>query len=367
MIIDYKQIAKYAKAHDKAVRRRDGSGSSSGGRNRGGNPVVISGNVKKVNSLEYRIALYKVVIKALSKLTNYECLEKSKEDKYNIKEVVNFDKRFGSKSRYGVIFLAHVAEKSHKLLMVSKVMKENDSNLGEIDIMKMITDKVLLKNKSKHFVFLYKYFQCEKAVFAVNKRLISINELVTGDIKTLFENKTVLNNDELMMNILFQTFISIGTFQNLVNHVHKDTHYGNFLYQENYETGYYDYVFKKKHYYLKACAYNIMIYDFGFSQNINYQSKLLLYNKNISLDYLRITNAFLNKKYGWGEYYDLPKPMFNNNMLNIISILESSTYHDQSAYFERILQYILIPYSPAGMFLTVRPPNVINAKPYKID
>jgi hypothetical protein len=347
MIVDYKELSNYLKTQ--------GGGS------------VVTKEPKSKNNLKNRIVLYKSVDKILSKLSNYECLEKLRDEKYKIRDIINLEKRIGSKSKYGLIFLSTIVDKSHKFLMVSKVMKEDESNDNETYLMKQITDNVLLKGKSKHFVFLYKFFICEKPNFPTNKRLLSINELATGDIKTLFENKVILNNDELLMNLFFQTFVSIATFQNLINHVHKDTHYGNFLYQENYETGYYHYIFNKKSYYLKSCEYNVMIYDYGFSQNIDYHSKLSKYNKHIALDYLRISNAYLNKKYGWGEYYELPKPQFNDSMLDIIKILEGIAYYNQSDYFEQVIQRVFIPYSPRGMFLTTRPPNVINQKPFNID
>lgn len=346
MLIDYKSLSKYLKSQ------------------RGGS---VSSNTNTNNNLQHRIALYKSVSKILLNVSNYECLEKIRDKKYKIKDIINLDKKIGSKSNYGIIFLSNIVNKSHKFLMVSKVMKYDEYNNNEVYIMKLITENILLKKKSKHFVFLYKFFICEKPTYPPNSRLLSINELATGDIKTLFENKIILSNEELMMNMFFQTFISIATFQNLLKYVHKDTHYGNFLYQENYETGYYHYKFNKKSFYLKACEYNIMIYDFGFSQHIEHHSKLLRRNNNIALDYLRITNAYLNKKYGWGEYNDLPKEQFNNNILRIINILDNITYTNEKDYFNNILSQVFIPYAPQGMFLTTRPSNVINTKPFNID
>jgi hypothetical protein len=348
MIVDYKDLSNYLKKQE------------------GG--AVISDSRHHKNNLEERIRIYKSVDKILSKVSNYECLEKYANEKYKIRDIINLDKKIGSKSKYGVIFLSTIVDKSHKFFMVSKVMKNDRSNDNEIILMKRITSEVLVKKKSKHFVFLYKYFICEKANVPTNKRLLSINELATGDIKTLFQNKIILNKDELLMNMFFQTFISIGTFQNLINHVHKDTHYGNFLYQENYETGYYHYIFKKKSYYLKACEYNIMLYDFGFAMDIDFLNKMSKRNsKYIQLDYLRICNAYLNKKDGWGEYYELPKIQFNNNILSIMTVIQDIQYDNQSDYFEKLLTYVLIPYSPEGMFLTNRPAKVINAKPFNID
>ena len=56
-------------------------------------------------------------------------------------------------------------------------------------------------------------------------KLVSINELAHGDLKTLVAKRDIALNDKLMLNLLFQVFISIGTFQNLVGYVHNDAHY----------------------------------------------------------------------------------------------------------------------------------------------
>lgn len=348
MIVDYKSLSNYLKNQE------------------GG--ALINVNRHHKNNLEERVSIYKSVDKILSKLSYYECLEAYANDKYKIRDIIKLDKKIGSKSKYGVIFLSTIVNKSHEIYMVSKVMKNDRSNDNEIILMKIITIDVLIKKKSKHFVFLYKYFICEKKNVPPNKRLLSINELATGDIKTLFQNKLILNNDELLMNMFFQGFLSIATFQNLINHVHKDTHYGNFLYQENYEKGYYHYVFKKKSYYLKACEYNVMLYDFGFAINIDFLNKMSKSNsKYIAMDYLRICNAYLNKKDGWGIYNELPKIQFNNKILIIMSIMLDIRYDNQSDFFEQLLMRVFIPYSPKGMFLTNRPAKVINIKPFNID
>jgi hypothetical protein len=70
----------------------------------------------------------------------------------------------------------------------------------------------------------------------------------------------------------------------MFGYIHKDAHMGNFLYQNNSEyqeadNKYYHYDFDGISYYLKSCEYNIMIYDFGNSKNIN---KLLHSKDNIT-------------------------------------------------------------------------------------
>ena len=206
-------------------------------------------------------------------------------------------------------------------------------------------------------------------------KLVSINELAHGDLKTLIYDKKVALNDDLMINILYQVFISIATFQNKVKYIHKDAHYGNILYQINNEKGYYEYEFDGKKYYLKACGYNMILYDFGLSKNISTSSKLKQYGHLIMYDYARIINAFLTKTYGWGEYYDAPtvecekKVQFIQKILMDVLRGIKQVNKTPKDIFKYILNDALIPYSPRNMFMENKPINatIINSAPYKID
>jgi predicted unusual protein kinase regulating ubiquinone biosynthesis (AarF/ABC1/UbiB family) len=209
-----------------------------------------------------------------------------------------------------------------------------------------------------------------------NLKLVSINELAHGDLKTLVYKRDIAGNNELMLNILYQVFISIGTFQNLVGYVHNDAHYGNFLYQMNNEKGYYQYEFDGKKYYLKACGYNMMIYDFGLSENISTPNKLKKLRELVPQDYARIINAFFSKQNGWGEYFDVPtkkcEAIVKNIQVEVIKLIIDLRINNKNIktpkeVFKNILENALIPYAPAGMFLTTKPKGtIINSTPYKI-
>jgi len=168
------------------------------------------------------------------------------------------------------------------------------------------------------------------------------------------------------MNLLFQTFISIGTFHNLLNYVHNDTHSGNFLYQTNNEKGYYEYSFNGKSYYLKSCAYNIMICDFGLAKDVMNKNK-------IKDDYATISNVFFNKKNGGLlPKHNLPSAYVNETLITIKNIVINTKYDIKkeniyNEYFENIIEKIFIPFSPKGLWLTERPNNVINKKAFDIS
>lgn len=195
----------------------------------------------------------------------------------------------GTESVFGIIYLTSI--RGHNV--VSKIMKKNYDNETEIYITKLITDYIINHKFSRHFVMMYSSY-----TFIDRERneemIVSINELANGDLKELLSIKNVLEHDNLLFNLLFQCFISIATFHNYTGYVHCDTHYGNFLYQNNNEEGYYKYAYKDKIYYLKSCKYNIMINDFGLSKKNS--NSTLYYHKNIK-DYMKIIYAFINKKY----------------------------------------------------------------------
>ena len=263
-------------------------------------------------------------------------------------------------------------------------MAATKDNLQEIKLMREITDNLLLTKKTKHFAAVHKHAVCKrdsltsyqgvKMVMPSKLKLVSINELAHGDLKTLVAKRDVAGNMNLMCNLLFQVFISIGTFQNLVEYVHNDAHYGNFLYQMNNEKGYYEYEFDGTKYYLKACGYNMMIYDFGLSTGIKTPEQLTKYSYLIVRDYVRIINAFLTKANGWGQYYDIPtrecEMRVESIKLVLMKILGSVVNVNKTPkdMFKYILENALIPFSPTDMFMTSKPKasTIINSTPYKI-
>jgi hypothetical protein len=326
--------------------------------------------IKDKYTLNNRIAFYKYINKMIVDINGDECLEtkvfKSRKG-YTINNKINLYKKIGTESAYGVIYLTSIVNSFGGFTIASKVMPNNANNIKEIKLMKYVNDEILLKNKSRHFVFMYKHAICNKIPFDDKHRIVCVNELAHGDLKMLMTQRELLKNNELIMNLLFQTFISIGTFHNILNYCHNDCHHGNFLYQKNNEEGYYEYSFNGKSYYLKSCGYNIMIYDFGLSQKINHNENDDIVNKTISKDYRRIINAFMGKRYGWGQYVDLPNFENNKKLVNVITVLSKIVSINENDYFENIIKNVFIPFSPPEMWLTVRPKNVINKVAFHIS
>ena len=183
---------------------------------------------------------------------------------------------------------------------------------------------------------------------------------------------------------MFQTFISIGTFHNLIAHIHSDCHGGNFLWHYNNEKGYYHYIFNGKNLYLKACKYNIMIYDYAFSKKIKKNNI-----KKIMDDYLLIIPAFLNEDYENDKSFS-PESDVKNDLNEIIGTLmkiyktmgtegsKSSPKKIQKDIFSTIINEVFKKYQLNDMFITdfdseespklfKKPHNIINKKPYYIN
>lgn len=317
-----------------------------------------------------RINRYYLLRKKLSLLRTDDCLEKKVFNGVNgftIRNIINLEKKIGSKSKYGAIYLTSIPNLLGVHPIASKVMMYDEDNKLEIRLMTNITRDILLTKLSKHFLMIYGHCLCAKRI-AAKLRLVSINELADGDIKMLTNKREVLEDTELIFNLIFQIFISIATFQIKVNCVHRDAHYGNFLYQENNEKGYYHYIFNGKDYYLKSCKYNVMIFDYGFAMDISKVKTV-----DIAEDYLRIIHAFINKKSGgWINIPKLPEERTNRTIIEITNklsnlSLEPYSYPAQKTLFADIIEDIFLKYTPRGMFITQRPPNVINTTPFSID
>jgi hypothetical protein len=111
-----------------------------------------------------------------------------------------------------------------------------------------------------------------------------------------------------------------------------------------------------------------MIYDYGFAKDISTVKTV-----DIAEDYLRIIHAFINKKSGgWVAIPKLPEDKTNRTIVEITNKLSSMSLEHYSfpvekSLFADIIDEIFLKYTPTGMFITRRPPNVINTTPFSID
>ena len=339
-------------------------------------------------TLDNRVAYFNYIRKKLEKIKDDDCLDRKKYsqvDGYTVRDILNLEKKISSNNFGGEIYRTSVKNAVGVFPIASKIMNKSDDNLYEVKLMSDITHDIIRKKISKHFLIMYKSCLCEKKDYSNSRAsLVSVNEIANGDINMLINNRDVIFNKELLYNILFQTFISIGTFHNLIAHIHSDCHGGNFLWHYNNESGYYHYIFNGKNLYLKACKYNIMIYDYGFSKKIKKNNV-----KKIMDDYLLIIPAFLNEDYENDKSLS-PDSNVKNELNEIIGTLmkiyktmgaegsKSSPKKIQKDIFSTIINEVFKKYQLNDMFITdfdsgeshksfKRPRNIINKKPYYIN
>jgi hypothetical protein len=292
-------------------------------------------------TLYNRIKLYKKAKYYLNQISNNECLKNIKINGEKLMTLSNklfLDKRIGSKSVYGAIYLSSI-HNIPDLLLVSKVNSRNKSNLKEVTIMNDLTDNLLLTYKSKHFPLIYSSHICNEKAQVNPASLVSVNELCNGDLKMLLEDKSNYPfSEKTLYNMLFQIFISIATYQEYSKNIHNDCHYGNILYQTNTEKGYYKYTYKTYRFYLESCPYNMMLYDFGLV-NKPYWFDYSAFFK----DFYRIIHAFIPEKYGGWNLY-LQKSEFVDNMIiiknNIRKMIEEKKVYSFDIILNELWPYM---------------------------
>ena len=329
-------------------------------------------------TLNNRVYFLNYIKNNLKHVKDDDCLEKKQfkdSEGYTIRNIINLEKRISKDNFNGEIYKTSVKNSLGVFPIATKVMKANASNLFEISLMNKITDDIIMKKLSKHFLIIYRSCLCKKREISEKSSLISVNEIANGDLATLLNNPEIISNNELLYNILFQTFISIATFHNLLSNVHNDCHGGNFLWHYNNEKGYYHYIFNGINIYLKACKYNIMIYDFGLVEKINKNNSM-----NVIKDYCEIIPTFLN------ENYDSPDIDFKTEMNNIMILLmntfktkknsnldynespKSSKSKIQEDVFNILFENVFIKYGGNILKTEVnKTMKIINNEPYYIN
>ena len=320
-------------------------------------------------SLDNRVHFLNYIINKLKDIKDDDCLEKKQftnSNGYTIRNIINLEKLISKDNFNGKIYKTSLINTFGVFPIATKVMKTTKDNLFEISLMDKITEEIIQKKLSKHFLIIYKSCICRKSDISEKSSLISVNEIANGDLASLLNNPDIISNN----NILFQTFISIGTFHNLFSLIHNDCHGGNFLWHYNNEKGYYHYIFNEQSIYLKACKYNIMIYDFGLVEKINNDNSL-----KIIKDYCEIIPTFLNENYDSDENDYSPNMDFSLEMNNILTLLMSKfkTYKEDKSNIRIELFNFLIENvfkkNAGNIFKTklTKSMKIINKTPYYIN
>jgi hypothetical protein len=142
-------------------------------------------------------------------------------------------------------------------------------------------------------------------------------------------------------------------FSNYTNSIHNDCHSGNFLFHKIKPGGYFHYNIFGIDYYLENLGYLWVIWDFGLTEFYNL--------KPINTDYLRIIISILyDKKYYSNTEFEIIFNLIDKIINKYNKIVDTNKIKDINI---EILQFLLLNTSS---FITEKPSNIINKKPYII-
>lgn len=339
-------------------------------------------------NLDSRIFYNNHIRKKIKSVSSKQCLSISKtgdtaDPEYNIKNIIILTRRFGTSSVYGYIYIAKIKNEIGSRPIAAKLMVRNYRNLLESSINEKITDKIVKNKISRHFILTYKAIYCNVSsdkntprIISGEKYIILLNELAHGDYKSLCKKKDFLKDNNVLYNIFIQMMLSIMTLHSF-GYVHRDCHWGNFLYHNNNEKGYYQYKINGKIYYLKACPYSIYLYDFGIAKEINNS-----HIKYIPEDYVRITGAFRNKNNyykSWLDKINIPSNLPSNEISvfaenfgnKIIKFYNDNKSTGGSTFLNKITYELINIFLniPNNIFTDKKPLNakIINSVPFIIE
>ena len=351
-------------------------------------PYIKRTSINIIDRINYFIIIKKNLMKIKNKnncVRLYNIDEKTKQIKYRIGTNIILDKRIGSDSNYGIVYLSHLksenkyGNKFDKLNKFAvKITNDDIDNKKEIKILELLTKKVL-ELKCPHFPICYGSFKCDdsdlssnnpddysivkdkkddKSLFPelvnINKSLlIQINELASGDLEYYLEKNTDTNTDKL--NTLTQILLSIMFFHNYTNSYHNDCHQGNFLYHKIKPGGYFHYNIYGIDYYLENKGYLWVIWDFGFTENYKYTSKPINYDFVYLLDAIDYYRKYFSNT-EFAVYYNL---LYNH----IKYKYDINDFNYLYYIYKEILDYLIIN---VKSFTTIKPSNIINKQPYII-
>jgi superfamily II DNA or RNA helicase len=260
-----------------------------------------------VDRINYYIYIKSFFLKLKDK--NEICINKNKTYMGNIKSPYHIviEKQIGSPSKYGTIYLSHFFKSYGKFAV--KIVKKSKDNIKEFNILKQLSNLTSL-NKSPHFPITYGLTNCPKLDTDKERnkdRMATFNELADGDLRTIIKNPDFHSNDNIVKNTIQQIFFSILSFHNYTKKIHKDSHWGNFLFHKIKAGGYFHYNIFGVDIYIENLGFLWVIWDFSSATNIK--------PNTISNDYYKLINAFIYEPKGLIKPSDF---MYSNDISTIV-------------------------------------------------
>ena len=289
-----------------------------------------------------------------------------KKNKYSYKNLL-LNKKIGSESKYGAVYSVVYGIKPKIYNVAVKLLCVNESNTKELAILAKIT-KIILAKKTIHFPIMYfdntitktndmNFSLLPKAISNCDSFYINFNEMFSGDLKMLMSSKK--QTTTFMKNAITQIFFSISNFSYYSGFIHKDAHWGNFLYHKIKPGGYFYYKVDGIDVYLKNIGFIWVIWDYGFAKKIK--------DDNVMRDYSRIIHAFYPHLYGgW-----IPNNIIYNTNdikfpLNVSRSLRALSYNTDSYKTKKKTVHQILFYLYPELLIKPDESLIINKNPYVI-
>jgi hypothetical protein len=206
-------------------------------------------------------------------------------------------KKIGNKSKNGLILLGELD--NYKIAL--KITKYNPKKTNELDTFKMVSNAVLNK-KTNNFPMLYDYkiykplnnidrFPKIFHKFIKNPFIIYFNEIADGDLKDFLNEN--YDNDELIINALYQVLMSLVDFYKITGKFHNDSHSGNFLYHKiSLSNNDFEYMNGDDKYKIRNLGYLFVIWDLEKSTEFH-KHKYRIKNNNQCYSRLTPTHVLI--------------------------------------------------------------------------
>jgi len=284
--------------------------------------------------------------------------------KYCDSDDIVLEKTIGSPSVFGDIYLAHFKGKLGEFAI--KTIKRAKYIQPFIDVEVKLQDlltKYVIDFKSIHFPITYGTLYCPKP-----KRIYQLNELADGDMKQLVNSyvkdyeesmfskisrkSELKNRGKIILNCFGQCLISALMFNTYTDHLHNDTHFGNFLYHTVDKGGYFHYKYKDKDYYLENLGYIMVIWDFGLAKPFSDR------RFHIFRDIEYIMNSIIL----YYQKFIKDTSELNKYIVSLRSMTDNLDYDDYYIVIHTALMFLI----KIDCLSTKKPDNIINKNPFYI-
>ena len=250
-------------------------------------------------------------------------------------------KKIGSDSKNGLILLGELD--NYKIAL--KITKYNPKKTNELETFKMVSNAVI-NNETNNFPMLYDYkiYEAIKDFerfpkifhkFIKNKFIIYFNEIADGDLKEFLNEN--YDNDELIINALYQVLMSLVYFYKITGKFHNDSHSGNFLYHKiSLLNKDFEYINEGNKYKIKNLGYLFVIWDLEKS------SEFHKHKYRINTDIEKLLMEFLNENDIIKGFMSSKKPYGKRVKMIVMDLYKNLILNNKVSFYE-------LGYSPEKM------------------